>query len=196
MIVYMLGLYSILRSHLLMLTIFAVGDTALTVMCLLSTHHGQHVGNLGALAVFATVAALSFVAIWQLLQHRLACHSLTIQGASVNCYQNETSEDWFDFDTNSLYGLDDKEELVEEDACQHQHHHHQPHHQGNNNNNAVVGCCQQLDGEESDERDGSGTAAAAATTFQGFTLPPGDSSTFCTIETNEERYLHGKRYAV
>lgn len=176
-----MGFYAVLRNHLLLLTVFAVGDSALTVMCLLSsTHHGQHVGNLGALAVFSTVATLSFVAIWQILQHRLACHSLTIQGASVNCYQNEPSDDWFDFDTNSLYGLDDKEELIDEDTHQQQ---QQQHHQGNN----ASGYCQQLDGEESDERDG---------TFQGFTLPPGDSSTFCTIETNEEQYLHGKRYAV
>ena len=83
---YLLGFVALTRSRLIVLAAFGLVDFGLAVACLVSTHQGRHIGNLGALAVFAASSVLAGVVVYQTWRERIAQKAASVQNARVNCY--------------------------------------------------------------------------------------------------------------
>lgn len=108
---YVFGFIAVWRCYLFLLTIFALVDLFLSSVCLLSTHQGHHIGNLGAFTVFASSAILSITFIWQTNRERTMKRMASVQNAQVN-YYHHVPDDWYDYGSTSTYIVADKDELM------------------------------------------------------------------------------------
>jgi len=154
---YLVGLVAVWRSHILLLTLFGLVDLFLCAVCMLGTHQGHHIGNLGALSVFGVTGLLSWAVVWRTCSERAARHTASVQNASVNCYHH-VPDDWYDYGSTSPFTSEkeDNELIV--------------------NQMLLPYNCNCVDEE--------------------LAITPNAPSTFCTVETNEQHFLRGDRYAL
>lgn len=186
-----MALVSLVKYKTAVLALFGAIDFCLACLCMLSTHQGHHIGNWGALVMFASSSLLSALVVLQTCQEQAVRRTCSVQNASVNCYHH-SSEDWYDYGSTNT---SEKDELIPSNWLQSA----LPYHYHHSDLAAISTDSVQ------DETAAAAAAAAATASLQSAALAaaaihpthsPSSPTTICTVETNERHFLRGDRYAL
>lgn len=187
----LVALVSLVKYKTAVLALFGAIDFCLACLCMLSTHQGHHIGNWGALVMFASSSLLSALVVLQTCQEQAVRRTCSVQNASVNCYHH-SSEDWYDYGSTNT---SEKDELIPSNWLQSA----LPYHYHHSDLAAISTDSVQ------DETAAAAAAAAATASLQSAALAaaaihpthsPSSPTTICTVETNERHFLRGDRYAL